>query len=407
MRFLFVLILIAMFLVSIFVNVDAQYLGQKYQSTKIKLNPIKSTVKQNDIITFSGQLTTTDGKYVISHATIYIKDDVDLGPDTYILTLTTDDNGKFSGKWNAKTRSSFGLWDFYATYEGDDQRSSSRSKTYNIAVTSKSSYNSDNQGSYSISNYKKSYDNSNNQKSSSNTQYTQIYNIYVDDLPKWATGAGSVMYDATKSWENANPGLKFYKNSSASNADFVVQWVKEFGVEHVGYAYGTKFIEVGLGDSNCDGRWHPYSSKYTAFIMAHEIGHILGKEHDSDPNSLMYPIALNLEYGVVENEFTLTRGYAQFVPLCTIKDITTYDYSVSTSDKKSGFSVYFVPSHNELQKWSKGESFNHYSENSCFGEGYVSYSGTCKGVTKQSGLLVIMDDSTGPLTKVNVKILEK
>ena len=34
-------------------------------------------------------------------------------------------------------------------------------------------------------------------------------NIQVDDLPNWASFASNVMFDATKVWEDANPGLKF------------------------------------------------------------------------------------------------------------------------------------------------------------------------------------------------------
>ena len=93
------------------------------------------------------------------------------------------------------------------------------------------------------------------------------YYVYTDELPSWADYASGVMYDATESWKDANPGLEFYIASTPSEADFRVQWVKEFGVEHVGYAYGNRFIEVGLGDSDCKGNWQPYSSDYVTKIM--------------------------------------------------------------------------------------------------------------------------------------------
>lgn len=129
------------------------------------------------------------------------------------------------------------------------------------------------------------------------------YIIYVEPLPEWATYSGNAVYDATTAWKDANPHLNFYKADSPEEANLRIQWVKEFGVEHVGYAYGKQFIEVGLGDSNCGGQWQPYSADHVGWIMKHEIGHVLGFEHSSDETSIMYPIAPRAEYGKVSKQF--------------------------------------------------------------------------------------------------------
>lgn len=240
------------------------------------------------------------------------------------------------------------------------------------------------------------------QAASNPNSITPVY-VYVDELPEWADYAANVMYESTKAWQDANPGLKFYIASNPQQADFVVKWVKEFGTEYVGYAYGNLFIEVALGDSNCKEKWQPYSSNYIVHIMEHEIGHVFGYQHSSDPDSIMYPIVLNLEYGEIAEEFTLTERYAQFVSLCSNKEITSYNYQVKTDDPTYGFDVYFVPSINELQRWQDGKSFRYYSGKGCFGEQYLSYSGTCDGVEKGSGLFIIMDSKvTNPLTKITV-----
>ena len=237
--------------------------------------------------------------------------------------------------------------------------------------------------------------------------FAQNVYVQIDELPEWADYASNVMYLSTESWKEANEGLEFWVVENSSDADFGVKWVKDFGGEYVGYAYGNQLIEVGLGDSNCLNKWNPYSEKHISHIMKHEIGHIFGHEHDNNPDSIMYPIALNREYGLVEEEYRLTEGYGQFIPFCTIKDLTSYDFSISTTDETYGFDYYIVPSSNEFDKWVEGKVFQHYSNKDCFGEEWLSISGTCKGVSAGSGIMVLIDSElTTPLVTITVKKLE-
>jgi cell division septation protein DedD len=238
--------------------------------------------------------------------------------------------------------------------------------------------------------------------------FAETWYYYVEPLPEYASYANNVMELSTTAWEDANDNLQFIEVSSPQQANFQVQWVKEFGVEHVGYAFGSWFIEVGLGDSNCgSGMWQPYSEAYTTDIMTHEIGHVLGFDHVNDPNSIMYPTAINWEYGNVETRETLTTGYGFFQPICTSKDVTTFDWHVSSDDPTYGFDVYFVPSVNEFDNWVDGESFNYFVDNGCSAENMLSVGGTCKGVTQDSGLLIIMgDDASEPLTEITLNFQE-
>ncbi len=237
--------------------------------------------------------------------------------------------------------------------------------------------------------------------------FAQTYNVYVEPLPEWADYAVNVMYKSTNAWSEANPDLGFYLADDPSSADFVVKWVKEFGAEHVGYAYGNQFIEVGLGDSNCLGSWQPYSEDYISQIMMHEIGHILGLGHTDDINDIMFPIASNTEYGITVQEVTLTNNHAYFAPLCTTRDVTTFSYSVSTDDPEYGFDVYFVPSVQSLEDWSVVDSFSYYSEESCYGENYLIYGDTCENVSGEGGLLVVMGNQlTNPLTTITIQMQE-
>ena len=238
--------------------------------------------------------------------------------------------------------------------------------------------------------------------------YAETWYYYVEPLPDYASYANNVMELSTAAWEDANDNLQFIEVNSPQQADFQVQWVKEFGVEHVGYAFGSWFIEVGLGDSNCVGEmWQPYSEKYTTNIMTHEIGHVLGFDHVNDPDSIMYPTAINWEYGNVETKKTLTSGYAYFQPICTSKDVTTFDWHVSSDDPTYGFDVYFVPSKNEFNNWIDGESFDYFDGDGCYAENMLSVGGTCEGLTQDSGLLVVMGDTaTEPLTDITLNLQE-
>jgi len=93
------------------------------------------------------------------------------------------------------------------------------------------------------------------------------YYVYVDPLPNWAVYSGNTVYDSTKAWKDANPNLNFYQADSPQDANLKIKWVRDFGVEHVGYAYGNQFIEVGLGDSNCGGKWQVASGNRIQLIM--------------------------------------------------------------------------------------------------------------------------------------------
>ena len=237
---------------------------------------------------------------------------------------------------------------------------------------------------------------------------------YVDSYPSWFPNAKQVVQNGINFWENAIPGINFvpvYSEREFATKDIsrsiLIDFVKEFGREHVGHAIDGWFIEVGMGDSDCTGTWTPYSINYASSIAAHEIGHTLGFDHVNDPQNIMYPTALNTEYGVIEYTTNLTSGYAYFAPVCTIKYSSTFDWHVSSDDPVYGFDAYFVPSINEMEKWEQNQNFDYYSSSGCSKNNMISVGGTCSNVSDESGMLVIMGDKVSePLTEITITLQE-
>lgn len=365
--------------------------AQTLQAT-LTLDSLPSSVNDGDTITFSGQLATSDGQYVVPNRIVHIKDNVQLALDTFIGDLTTDANGKFTGTWKVVSKNDGTDYHIYAVFEGDDKVQSARSQTFTVSVASTSQTQS---------------------QSTSQTQTSpQIknYYIYAEPVPDYATSyAGDAIYYATKAWENANPNIKFYIAPDAQHSDLLVQWVKDFGSVNgrMGQEYSGHLINVGLGDGSCNGQWQPYSANTVAHIATHEIGHFLGLQHSSDPNDIMYPTTPQ-NYGIVKYEQNLAPAYSWFIPICSTKDVTSYYYSVSIDDPKYGVDIYFIPSKSESDNVMAGNAFQYYSGDGCHGENYLSYANTCDGVGAGSGLLIMTDKRvTNNLAKITVTLTEQ
>lgn len=138
--------------------------------------------------------------------------------------------------------------------------------------------------------------------------------------------------------------------------------------------------------------------------MEHEIGHILGEQHNLvDTNHIMYPVMLNWEYGLVENDFRLTTNYAEFIPFCTNKKAPV-TIEVDSDEPRYGFDVYVVPSADALSTWQEGKQFEYFAGTGCSAQDVLKFKGTCNDVGPDSGLLVITGNKlSNPLTTFDVK----
>ncbi|HEY4680718.1 MAG TPA: M57 family metalloprotease [Nitrosarchaeum sp.] len=128
--------------------------------------------------------------------------------------------------------------------------------------------------------------------------YVIHYKVFVNEQP---TGLPlnhvSTLQNSFLFWENqelSTNGQKarmvFEITNQKQEANVWVTWVvRDIGQGVLGHAHlGKGVVEVTLGDYNCDGIFQLYDVKTVEKIMTHELGHSIGLEHASDPNSIMY-----------------------------------------------------------------------------------------------------------------------
>jgi hypothetical protein len=100
----------------------------------LHFDSIPEGINENNIITFSGQLTTPNGT-AIPHRTIFIQDDTAYTKPEVILAITvTDDNGKFSTSWKVVPKDNGHSYHFYALFVGGKIHGFTRSETYESFV---------------------------------------------------------------------------------------------------------------------------------------------------------------------------------------------------------------------------------------------------------------------------------
>ena len=127
-------------------------------------------------------------------------------------------------------------------------------------------------------------------------------------------------------------------------------------------------------------------------------------ELSNDPNISVYS---DIDGSDSKQQSKIKNGFAQFIPICTIKENTSYDYSIRVDNDEIGFDVYFVSSISERDSYFTSD-FDFNENIGCFAFNKKSYSGTCSNIEKDGGLLIIIPDELKPwLTKVTVNLYEK
>jgi len=225
------------------------------------------------------------------------------------------------------------------------------------------------------------------------------YSVYVHLLSEWHSDSKNIIFEVTNSW---------YKPDKDNNVNHIFNAEsKAYNANQLQEINGKSYVELKHEFSDCQEEWQPMLYRKVVDTIRHEIEYVQGKQLSTDPDISVYPDIENRNYDNSEQQLKIKNGYVQFFPICTSKDITSYNYSVKTDNKDLGFDVYFVSSSIQREHFGNSE-FDSYTESGCIGQNKQSYSGTCKNIKKDSGLLMVFPDDLKPwTTKVTINLYEK
>ena len=230
----------------------------------------------------------------------------------------------------------------------------------------------------------------------STEQVSNKYSVYVHLQPEWNSYPKNIIFEVTNSW--------FKKNTS----DAEQLSIQNHNMNQLSQLNGKSFVELKHEFSDCEGEWKPIIYRKAIDTVRHEIEYVQGSQLSSDSSISVYPNHKNPNYSNSEQEEKISDSFAQFIPVCSSKDKTSYDFSIKTNNPKIGFDVYFVNSLQERENFfNEKQSFEFYQSKGCFAKNMQSYSGSCENISKNSGLLIIIPDELKPwVTKIIVNLYE-
>lgn len=246
------------------------------------------------------------------------------------------------------------------------------------------------------------------------------YSIYVHLQPEWESYPSNILFEVTNVWSGHPDSGSSYL---ADPHDLSV--LASYNENQLQYQRAKPYVELRHEFSDCKTDWRPMLYRYVLDDIRNRMEVLQGIQvadvkvrgesqaavgRDGDPYASIFPNVPNDSYGTDEQIRLLRQGYVQFIPICTAASgDTSYDYSVMINDSTVGFDVYFVPSARQADAYLDDDpSFEFYSQPGCFAHNHNSFTGTCRDVGPDSGLMVVLPDRLDlSLTKIRISLLER
>jgi len=214
------------------------------------------------------------------------------------------------------------------------------------------------------------------------------YFLYVESIPASSTNIENTVLSAVKFWES-HVDVKFEIVDSINDANLILKFVQELPGTYAGFVFNGKLVKIGLGDSNCNGNWHPLDEQTITLVVTHELGHVMGFKHSQDKNNIMYTSIGYAKYSQIKESHTLSPGESLFIQGCTLQPEASYHYEIFTDDSGKKIDYFFIPSEIEYQNFLNGKQFKYYSDPDCLDLNRSGQIGICKNVSDNAGLLLI------------------
>jgi hypothetical protein len=222
------------------------------------------------------------------------------------------------------------------------------------------------------------------------------YSIYVHLQEEWNSYPGNILFYVTNVWSNPNSEENTYFTDPSD-----ISSLTSYNSNQLQYQSEKSYVELKHEFSNCESKWKPMLYRYAIDTIRSKIELAQGTQLNDDPYISVFPdIAIGKQIA--------TTHYVQFIPICTAKENTSYEYSISINDKNAWFHVYFVHSKDQLENYLNSDTLYYYPQEGCSAHNYQSFSGVCNNIGKDSGLLIVIPDNLAQsLTKVKVNLHEK
>jgi len=233
---------------------------------------------------------------------------------------------------------------------------------------------------------------------SASEQVANKYEVYVHLQPGWNILQKNILFEVTNYWYKADSGEPSFEKN-----------VVNHNYNELQYLGDKSYVELKHDFSNCQDEWQPMLYRKAVDTVRHEIEFFQGMQLSANSKIPIYPDVENKLYDGIKQQSMIKDGFSQFIPICTSKDHTSYNYSIKTDSNAIGFDVYFIESINERNDFHDTENeFDFYAKDGCYAKNKKSFSGMCENVGKTSGLLIIIPDALDkPLTKIFVTLNEK